>query len=176
MSKRPEVGPGEKYCSRCQMIKRKDLDFFADRTRPGGRGAYCKVCECKAQVNGWRKRTVEHRLWWYAKQRAKKYGIPFTITEQDIVVPERCPVLGLKLEVAVGQKQPNSPSLDKLIPELGYVPGNVRVISMRANRVKGDASLNELERVTAWLRQTCSGNDLLGGQPTRRDEISALLF
>ena len=78
--------------------------------------------------------------------RAKKRGEPHTITKEDIVVPEFCPVLGLRLQVGQGVLSPESPSLDRRDPKLGYVPGNVWVISHRANSMKNDASPAELVR------------------------------
>jgi hypothetical protein len=46
-----------------------------------------------------------------------------------------------------GRRSGSSPSLDRIIPERGYVPGNIRVISDRANRLKGGRNLNELRRL-----------------------------
>ena len=79
------------------------------------------------------------------------------------MVPERCPILGTKLVVAkhvyrghgFGGDE-DSMSLDRILPELGYVPGNVAVISWRANRLKGSASVDELERLVQWLRSVNS--------------------
>lgn len=90
-----------------------------------------------------------------AKGRAKKQGIPFAISKDDIKIPDVCPVLGIPLLWGVGQGRmsDSSPSLDKIIPELGYVPGNICVISWRANRLKNDATLAELEAVCSYLRK-----------------------
>jgi len=82
-----------------------------------------------------------------AKARAKKGNFPCTISEDDIFIPLFCPLLGIKLE----RKGPYAPSLDKLIPSLGYVPGNVMVISRRANAIKYDATLQELQTLVANL-------------------------
>lgn len=90
-----------------------------------------------------------------AKVRAKREGIPFNLDESDIQIPELCPVLGIKLETNPKNSWhwDNSPSLDRLVPELGYIKGNVQVISMRANRIKTDATLEELEALVAWLKE-----------------------
>lgn len=81
-----------------------------------------------------------------ARQRAKKQNVPFGLKESDFEIPVYCPVLGTKLARALGSKGPghNSPSLDRIIPSRGYVPGNVVVISNRANRAKSDLSADEL--------------------------------
>lgn len=79
-----------------------------------------------------------------AKYRAKARLIPFTISPYDINIPTHCPVLGIPLfKSPSGRRADNSPSLDRIRPELGYVPGNIRVISDRANRLKSDATLEE---------------------------------
>jgi hypothetical protein len=80
-----------------------------------------------------------------ARQRAKQLGVPCTIKRSDIVIPEMCPVLG-----------DSSPSLDRIIPSLGYVPGNVRVISQRANRIKNDATSLELRLVASYIELSAS--------------------
>lgn len=78
-----------------------------------------------------------------ARHRAKKL-IPFTIGRDDIVIPEFCPILGLRLYYGTWTDNHCSPSLDRIEPRLGYVPGNVRVISNRANILKRDATAREL--------------------------------
>lgn len=93
-----------------------------------------------------------------ARARAKKQGIPFDLELTDIVIPEVCPVLGIPLMVGEGKNCPNSPSLDKIIPEKGYVKGNVCVISFRANILKRDGLLWELELVTEYVRKMVSSS------------------
>lgn len=93
-----------------------------------------------------------------AKIRARRKGIPFELTRQDVTLPEICPVLGTPIDYkALGSFNPNSASLDRLIPALGYVPGNVRIISNRANILKRDATIEELEAVVAYMRRELSG-------------------
>ncbi len=88
-----------------------------------------------------------------ARRRAKVAGVPFSITADDVHIPEVCPVLGIVLKRGTGKPDDCSPTLDRRIPRLGYVPGNVAVISSRANRIKTDATLAELDAVAAWLRK-----------------------
>lgn len=110
-----------------------------------------KSCGCTHRTRGGLSQTPEGKLWTAAKMRAEKSGIPFSIEIKDVVIPTHCPVLGIELEQG-GATTPSSPSIDKLIPALGYVPGNIEVISWRANKIKSDASLAELEAITAWMR------------------------
>ena len=103
------------------------------------------------------KTTVEYRMFAHAKDRAKKLNLPFNLELTDIAIPERCPVFPeMLLSVGVGGPQPNSPSLDRLVPSLGYIKGNIRVISDRANRIKRDATADELFRIAEWLRRELS--------------------
>lgn len=90
-----------------------------------------------------------------AKYRARRLKIEFDLTQGSIIVPKTCPVLGIPLFFGRPGKNgplPNSPSLDRIDPTKGYVRGNVRVISNRANTLKCDASLEELELVLQDLR------------------------
>ena len=98
---------------------------------------------------------VHSRIHSRVKSRAKKLGIPFNLDKSDIVVPDVCPVLGISIfSVAGGGSNPhNSPSLDRVNPELGYIKGNVRVISNRANLLKSNATLSELELVLKDARR-----------------------
>jgi exonuclease VII large subunit len=90
-----------------------------------------------------------------AKHRAEKHGLPFSISKSDIVIPKFCPVLPwIKLCPAKNKNQKDSsPSLDRLIPELGYVPGNVLVISWRANDLKKNGALKEFEAIVSFVRE-----------------------
>jgi len=89
-----------------------------------------------------------------AKWRARRDGVPFDLTLVDIKVLRRCPYLGIPIFVGDGRPGDNSPSLDRLDPELGYVRGNVIVVSFRANQIKSDASPDELERIARAVRRT----------------------
>lgn len=88
-----------------------------------------------------------------AKYRAKRDGYECTITHDDIVIPDVCPILGTPFtRSTTGKATPTSASLDKINPELGYVPGNVRVISHAANRLKDANTIATLERLLAYCR------------------------
>jgi len=86
-----------------------------------------------------------------AKARAKRDGLPCNISLADIVVPELCPLLGIPLCPGNGKVLPGSPTLDRLVPELGYIKGNILVISFRANTIKQNATPEELYRLAKNL-------------------------
>jgi hypothetical protein len=96
-------------------------------------------------------RKLEYKMWGAAKHRAKKKGIPFDLLPEDIKIPNRCPLLGIKLVAHRDRVQFDSPSLDRLVPRLGYVRGNVLVISNRANVLKNDGTLPELVMLVGRL-------------------------
>jgi hypothetical protein len=90
-----------------------------------------------------------------AKARAKSKNIPFDLCFDDIVIPEQCPILGIPFEVSNGKgPSPSSPSLDRIVPELGYVKDNIMVISMRANQIKTNATADEIEKVLIFLKES----------------------
>ena len=92
-------------------------------------------------------------MYYSAKKRAKVKNLPFDLSIEDIVIPEYCPILNIKLVVGKGgTANPDSPTLDKIIPALGYVKGNVQVISRRANVMKSDANFNELHLFADWVK------------------------
>lgn len=109
----------------------------------------------KRNSHAYRQNNPEQCLLENARERARKGGYACTITVHDIVIPEFCPLLGIKLQRGrgVGGMLKSSPTLDKIKPELGYVPGNVWVISSRANVLKGDATLIELETLVRNLAE-----------------------
>jgi hypothetical protein len=79
-----------------------------------------------------------------AKTRAREKNIDCTITREDIIVPEICPYLGIKLVRNHGRFDDDSLSLDRISLDKGYVPGNIEVVSMLANRMKNSATPDQL--------------------------------
>jgi hypothetical protein len=100
-------------------------------------------------------------MFWTAKGRATKKHFEFNIDAKDIIIPEFCPVLGIRLETKRNKatRFTSSPSLDRIDSTKGYVKGNVRVISARANCLKNNATIEELERVLADLKATSGGHN-----------------
>lgn len=82
------------------------------------------------------------------KSKAKKIGIPFNLTIDDIKIPEFCPVLGIKIAYTEGSGAKDySPSVDRIFPEKGYVKDNIVIVSKKANCIKNNASLSDLKKV-----------------------------
>lgn len=98
----------------------------------------------------------ERYILYRVRESAKRRGIEFNLDITDIIIPEVCPVLGIKLASRNdGRKGPqqSSPSLDRKDPAKGYIKGNVQVISHRANTLKNNATLEELELVLAHMKR-----------------------
>lgn len=116
----------------------------------------CSACYNVLQKKDRRTRP-ENWLYYNAKARAKKEGLPFDIAADDINIPEFCPVIGIRLVIGDGSIRKQSPTLDRIIPSKGYVKGNIAVISMKANRLKNDGSLEEFRRIVAWMEAKLNG-------------------
>lgn len=119
---------------RNQNFRSKNPQYFLDNARSNRRANP--------------KQTLFNR----AKRRAAKKGFVFTITVDDIPdIPEVCPVLGFKLEFGSREDRSSSPSLDRIDNTKGYVPGNLQVISYRANQLKSDGTIEEFKKLVTYL-------------------------
>jgi hypothetical protein len=164
----------------CQKCKHdKDVsEFRVNNTRSDGRYTWCMECSTEYQRNrrradpkayadaskryrarSWAKDPV--RAWarmaaTASKGRAKREGVPHAITFTDLLplATGACPVLGIPLAYSrtTGVIHDASPTVDKMKPELGYVPGNIVVVSFRANAIKRNATLKELEAVLQFYQ------------------------
>jgi hypothetical protein len=100
------------------------------------------------------------RLLASAKKRAKESNLPFDLDLEYLrsISPDICPVFKIQLDWGGwGEKNQrpvdNSPSIDKIIPQLGYVRGNVACISWKANRLKSNATVDDLIKLSEWLKE-----------------------
>lgn len=145
------------YRSECHECRREEYrtnpalrDKVRERARKYYRDNERKVRERRSEKYASNLSLV---MWGSAKRRAKEKGVPFDIEVGDIVVPEVCPVLGIPLIKGSGRPEANSPSLDRIIPEKGYVRDNIEVISHKANTIKSNATVEELEKVAAYYKK-----------------------
>ena len=95
-----------------------------------------------------------HRFFIQLKARARKANLPFDLEESDLIIPDVCPVLGIPLKgwLQNTKAEANSPSIDRIVSAKGDVKGNVQIISWRANKLRADASVQELECVLAYAK------------------------
>lgn len=113
------------------------------------------------KVRAAQRTTIPFRTWLCANARfrGRKRGMAATIAPADLDWPTHCPVLGVELDYpersgARGRQgvQPNWPSLDRWDSTKGYIPGNVFVISFRANTLKNTGNIEEVAKVLAYLQ------------------------
>lgn len=130
-----------KKCSKCGEIK--ELSAFSTKM------CWCNTCNARRVRNT----PLPLKMYRAAKTRAKRAGLPFNIEVSDIIIPEKCPIFDEPLDFSrkVGFPRDFSPSLDRIIPELGYTKGNIQVISYLANKMKSNASPKKLLLFAKWI-------------------------
>jgi hypothetical protein len=150
-------------CPSCKAAFDKDSEEL-QTTGPMPR-RFCHSCERsgkkKAFTNEESRMRMEKRrvdspekvMLCQSRKRAKSKGLEFDIDESDIKIPDLCPVLDIPIFKGKSLQCPNSPSLDRIDSRLGYVKGNVVVISWKANNIKGDSTLAEIDSVIRWMEK-----------------------
>ena len=158
-----------KICNKCKIEKNKDCYFTVRKKSRKGTILYCLdfVCiDCKRELGRERraklkldpenrikenKRAFEIRglnpekeMFIRAQKRAVKKNIIFNIELSDIIIPEICPILEIPLQRNINGAGDNSPSLDKIINEKGYIKNNIRVVSRLANIMKAHATNEQI--------------------------------
>jgi hypothetical protein len=126
-----------------------------EHKRKLGRDSYKRVKER-------RKNDIRYRLNWLLQQarvRAKKKNLESDIDIDFLMsiypADGKCPILGIELQFNTGNyagSRWNSPSLDRIDNTKGYTKDNVHIISSRANIIKRDATLEELEAIVLYLK------------------------
>jgi len=121
----------------------------------GKRFNTCKKCEQKRSKNEYNKSPIPQMLS-NSKIRALKKDIPHAINgaylEKIWPKDNICPVLGNKFEMGFKYvKSKNlAPSLDRIIPKKGYIQGNLVIVSDIVNRVKSDATLEDMKKILTF--------------------------
>lgn len=152
---RPQGGGQARWLCRCECGGESLI--CGNRLRAGS----TKSCGCFRRDRAGnlfrshgKSKTIEYCMFYDARKRAFKLGLPFGIEPKDIVIPKRCPVLGIPLRM--DGPRDSRPSLDRIVPKKGYVLSNVRVISFRANRIKSDATPSEIRKVLDYVEGRCA--------------------
>ena len=89
------------------------------------------------------------------RNECKKLGVEFSLELSDLLpLPKMCPVLGILLDyvVTTGRPEDNSPSMDRVNNALGYIHGNVKIISNRANRLKNNGTREEHLKIAEYMK------------------------
>ena len=87
------------------------------------------------------------------RQNAKSTKWGWDLTFNDIEWITVCPILGIDIDWFADSHAPNSPSYDRTNPKLGYIKGNVRLMSLRANRIKNDGTADEHIKIAEYMKQ-----------------------
>lgn len=94
----------------------------------------------------------QYHLWLGVKNSAKRRGLEFSISPTDLVIPELCPILGIRLNFRYGKGSwSDQPSVDRIDNDKGYITNNVQVISRQANSMKSNATDKELLKFAFWI-------------------------
>jgi hypothetical protein len=113
---------------------------------------HAKKIEIRNAVREAHQKDPRRRMLIAAKTRAKKKNIMFSLRIEDIVIPTHCPILGIPIAVGNGIRLPNSPSLDRVDSTGPYSVFNCRVISFKANTLKNDGTIEDHERIIAYMK------------------------
>lgn len=140
---------GQRPCKLCLVFKNYE-DFHKHSAMPFGVNNVCRECRKPLSKLVRDKTSDEYKLFHAAKNRAKVKGLPFNLEIEDISIPAVCPVFG---KAFVKGDHKRAASLDRKIPELGYVKGNVWIISNQANMMKGEATVEELKAFARWVSE-----------------------
>jgi hypothetical protein len=139
--------PATRTCTKC-LKEKSIINFHKHKKCKNGINSVCKDCRKPLSSQNYKNESIEYKLWYRAKRRAKLGNIKFNIEISDIIVPKKCPVFKKILKPNTAY----SASLDKIDPKKGYVKGNIQVISTKANTLKNDASLKELNMFADWIK------------------------
>lgn len=115
----------------------------------------------KAKAAKFREDNNERVLLSQARVRAIKGNLKFDIELSDILIPEICPILNLKLKRGIGIKSKYSPSIDRIDNSKGYIKGNICVVSYLANHMKANASKEELLNFAKNIKSYINGDDIV---------------
>jgi hypothetical protein len=132
-----------KKCNDCNLIKPYD-EMTKTKASASGMGSYCKPC-MKKRSDRFRVDNPIQQMLSIVKSSAKKRGIFCDLKLEDIVVPEYCPYLNIKILSKVGRGlRMDAPSIDRIDSNKGYTKSNIMIISQRANLLKNNLTIKEL--------------------------------
>ena len=133
------------WCYECNSIDQKE---YRKNNREEHNAYFRKRYTTEGRREGYFK-NIQGALVGAAKQRAKAKNLEFNLTRDDIIVPEKCPVFGEPIIKEVFN--PMAPSLDRVDNTKGYIKGNVRVISKKANIMKGDMTPDDMKKIYEYM-------------------------
>jgi len=157
MKHREENPNRYKVCNECnQSLNLNKFSLIEKWNVNSGTKDICKKCSTKIRqtekLNRDWKINAAKLLYKNIKSRCKKTGREFSIDLEDIIIPEKCPVFGFELKREDKQTWMFAPSVDRIDSSKGYTKGNITVVSRRANILKRDATVEELELLLNYYK------------------------
>lgn len=143
MARPPSFPPGY---DKSRAYRERHKEALAEKRKATAAARNARQVETRKDPTQWPRVAL-----WTLRHRAKNRGLEMNVDETDLAVPEFCPVLGIRI-VPGSEHEHERPSVDRFDNTKGYTKGNVRVISNRANSLKRDATLDEIEAVARYLR------------------------
>lgn len=144
-----------KQCMLCKSIKQFS-EFHSNKNQLFGLASDCKDCrkiQSKKEWDNATKTRLNKIIYGRAKSRAKKKNIDFNLDIEDIYIPEKCPVFGKKF---IYGHHDWAPSIDRIDSNLGYVKGNVLIVSNKANVIKNNACPDDIISVGKFYKNITS--------------------
>jgi hypothetical protein len=176
-----ELPKKSKYCVPCKRLRHNEVCREYNKKHKKILYKYCKLCNTKFKANSNRQvhcqkcidskaknrfydiqrlyKYPNKNLFYNAKRRAKTKNLEFSITLKDIQLPKSCPVLGIPLYIDPifnnGKKGRGGHgySIDRINLDKVYTKDNICIISDRANRLKSDATIEELEKILDYMKK-----------------------
>lgn len=157
MKNREENPNRYKICKECNQSLNLNKFSLIEKWNPNSDTKNtCKKCSIKIKqtekLNRDWKVDAAKLLYKNIKSRCKRIGREFSIELEDIIIPEKCPVFGFDLKREDRQTWMCAPSVDRIDSSKGYIKGNVTVVSRRANILKKDATLEEIEQLFNYYK------------------------
>jgi len=152
---------GEIFQVSRQRIGQIRNKYFPDLSKSEFGSGKVRKDRRKKQVEGWKRESwilddlarAQHIKFNRKRQANKSSKHCWDLKLEDIVWNTHCPILGIELDYFADSRAENSPSFDRIDSSLGYIKGNVIIISWRANRIKNDGTVEEHQKIVDFLKK-----------------------
>ena len=122
---------------------KKFSEFHKHKQCYMGVNTVCIRCREKQTRVAWKHKSDKRKIIDRLKSRCAARGLDFNLVEDDLIIPDVCPVFGTPFGSDVDSRL----SIDRIDPKKGYIRGNIQIISDKANRIKSNATSEEIRLV-----------------------------
>lgn len=141
------------YMKAYRLKHRKEGPERQHRTKSEYQLEYSRRPDVIIKQKAWALRNYNKILFNSVKNRAKKRNLEFSLTLEDIVIPEFCPILGIKIIPMGNREQGHGASVDRIDSSKGYTKDNILLCSLRANMLKSNGTIEEFESLLKFLKK-----------------------